>query len=318
MSEREGVPVMPGPDTKIAQAEQTATHPFPLRMFFGHHKCASGWIDNILREFCLHMGITFKIVHQPYSFEQYGTLAPLVKAEQVQFLAYINTSIHYTPGLKVYRGFHVVRDPRDIVVSAYFSHKKSLNAPTWQELSTLREKLRALSKDEGLMFELEYLGQQFSEMANWDYNQPHILEVKMEELSADPLLKFIDILKFLEMYDERNYQGLSRLMLDLRLRMNRLNYKGRKYMPGSIPMIPVPKRPVDAIPYFATDRIVDQLSYARLAGGRDQGQENVNSHYRKGVHGDWKNHFTREHIAYFKAHYNDLLVQLGYEEDENW
>ena len=318
MNPSDDVAVMPPRNFTIQQALPTAVDPFPLRMFFGHHKCASGWIDNILREFCLHMGLKFKIVHQPYSFERYGTLGPLVEAEKIQFLAYINTTTEYTGDLKVYRAFHVVRDPRDIVVSAYFSHKKSLNAPTWKELNDLRTKLQTLSKEEGLFFELEYLGKQFAEMAAWDYNQPHILEVKMEELSADPLNGFTRILEFLEMFDAEERTGIRRLMHDARLKMNRLNHRGRRYMPANLPMFPVPRRPVHRIPYSAIAQITDRLSFDRLAGGRKKGQENVNSHYRKGVHGDWKNHFNDDHIRYFKEHYNDLLIQLGYEKDENW
>lgn len=303
---------------QIQQASGEPGNGFPLRVFFGHHKCASGWIDNILREFCLHMGIKFKIVHQPYSFEQYGTLGPLVEAEKIQFLAYINTTTVYTQDLKVYRGFHAVRDPRDIVVSAYFSHLKSLKAPTWEELNELRDRLQGLSKEEGLFFELDYLEKQFQEMAAWDYNQPHILELKMEELSADPAGQFQRVLEHLEMYDPEERQGLSRRMHDARLKMNRLNHKGRRYMPGSMPMFPVPKRPVSSIPRSMIEEITERLSFARLAGGRKQGQENTSSHYRKGVHGDWKNHFNDEHIRVFKARYNDLLIQLGYEENGDW
>jgi len=224
----------------------------------------------------------------------------------------------YTPDLEVYRGFHVVRDPRDIVVSAYFSHLKSLNAPTWQELSDLRERLSGLSKEDGLLFELDYLEQQFREMAAWDYNQPHILELKLEELSADPFGGFKRILEFLEMFDPSNRHGLQRGWHDLRLKMNRLNHKGRRYMPANLPMFPVPRLPVQTIPASTLEAITDRLSFARLSGGRTRGQENVNSHYRKGVHGDWKNHFTNEHIRLFKARYNDLLIQLGYEKDGDW
>jgi Sulfotransferase domain len=302
----------------ILRAAADPKNPFPLRAFFGHHKCASGWIDNILREFCLHMGLKFKIVHQPYSFEKYGTLGKLVDAEKIQFLAYINTTTTYTPDLKVYRGFHVVRDPRDIVVSAYFSHLKSLNAPTWDELNVLRDKLSGLNKEDGLFFELEYLGQQFKEMSEWNYNQEHILEVRMEDLSAEPFNVFRKILEFLEMFDHEERTGLAKSLHALRLSMNRLNHKGRRHMPGNLPMFPVPKRPVYTLPQEALESIADRLSFAKLAGGRTKGEENVNSHYRKGVHGDWKNHFTPEHTAYFKAHYNDLLVQLGYEEGDDW
>jgi len=69
---------------RIQQASPHSGNGFPLRVYFGHHKCASGWIDNILREICLHMGLKFKIVHQPYSFEQYGTLAPLVREQNIR------------------------------------------------------------------------------------------------------------------------------------------------------------------------------------------------------------------------------------------
>jgi hypothetical protein len=54
------------------------------------------------------------------------------------------------------------------------------------------------------------------------------------------------------------------------------------------------------------------------AGGRAPGEEDVTSHYRKGVPGDWKLHFGPAHIDYFKQHYNDLLLKLGYEQSPDW
>ncbi len=302
----------------IKQAKPNGSNPFALRMFFGHHKCATGWIDNILREICLHMGISFKIVHQPYSFEKYGTLGPLTKQENIQFLSYINTDLRYTHDLEVYRAFHVVRDPRDIVVSAYFSHLHSLKAPTWDELNTLRDKLSGLSKEEGLFFELEYLQDQFRRMGEWDYNQDHILEIKMEELSADPVGKFQEILEFMEMFDPEERAGLGLKMRNMRLKMNRLNHKGRRFMPGKMPIFMVPKRPLYTFPRVALEEVAEKLSFKRMAGGRKKGEENIKSHYRKGVHGDWKNHLNDGHIAYFKTHYNDLLIKLGYEDSDQW
>ncbi|MDJ0839983.1 MAG: sulfotransferase [Acidobacteriota bacterium] len=40
--------------------------------------------------------------------------------------------------------------------------------------------------------------------------------------------------------------------------------------------------------------------------------------FRKGVSGDWRNHFTQRDVDHFKALTGDLLVRLGYEEDGNW
>jgi len=39
---------------------------------------------------------------------------------------------------------------------------------------------------------------------------------------------------------------------------------------------------------------------------------------RKGIVGDWKNHFTKEHKNKFKQVAGGLLVELGYEKDDNW
>lgn len=40
--------------------------------------------------------------------------------------------------------------------------------------------------------------------------------------------------------------------------------------------------------------------------------------YRKGAVGDWHNHFTPRITDAFKEHAGDWLVQLGYEQDDNW
>jgi len=264
------------------------------------------------------MGLRFRIVHRPYSFDGHDSLDTLVRDQDIQFLSYITTTQRYSRGLAPYRGFHVVRDPRDIVVSAYFSHLKSLESRTWKELGVIRSRLRNLSKDDGLAFELEYLEPQFQEMAEWNYDQKHILELRLEDLSSDPVRHFMYIFQFVKMVDDEERTVLLQTMRNIRLRMNRLNYRGRRFMPGRFPVFPVPLRPVDNVPPGTIESIVRHYSFSRLSGGRTKGQEDVGSHYRKGVHGDWKNHFNRDHIRTFKNRYNNLLVMLGYEKDADW
>lgn len=43
-----------------------------------------------------------------------------------------------------------------------------------------------------------------------------------------------------------------------------------------------------------------------------------NTFVRKGQAGDWRNHFSPEQARLFKATAGDLLVELGYEADDNW
>jgi hypothetical protein len=40
--------------------------------------------------------------------------------------------------------------------------------------------------------------------------------------------------------------------------------------------------------------------------------------FRKGQIGDWKNHYTEEHKQAFKRIAGDLLIEMGYEQDEAW
>ena len=64
--------------------------------------------------------------------------------------------------------------------------------------------------------------------------------------------------------------------------------------------------------------IVERHNFARKAGGRDRGVEDRSNHYRKGVAGDWRNHFEPIHIDSFKRNYNALLLKLAYETDPHW
>ncbi len=51
---------------------------------------------------------------------------------------------------------------------------------------------------------------------------------------------------------------------------------------------------------------------------RESGQEDRKRFYRKGIAGDWKNHFTPEDKQIFKDIAGSLLVKLGYEKNLAW
>ena len=51
---------------------------------------------------------------------------------------------------------------------------------------------------------------------------------------------------------------------------------------------------------------------------REAGEEDKNSFLRKGIAGDWKNHFTKEACETFDKYAGDTLVKLGYEKDNSW
>jgi hypothetical protein len=52
--------------------------------------------------------------------------------------------------------------------------------------------------------------------------------------------------------------------------------------------------------------------FKKLSKGRQRGQEDRNAFFRKGIIGDWKNHFDQECLEVFMQHGGDLLRDLGY------
>lgn len=63
--------------------------------------------------------------------------------------------------------------------------------------------------------------------------------------------------------------------------------------------------------------IADKYSFEKQSG-RKPGQESANSFMRKGIIGDWKNHFSPEAKRLFDRYAGDALIELGYERDHLW
>ena len=66
------------------------------------------------------------------------------------------------------------------------------------------------------------------------------------------------------------------------------------------------------------ERCVSQASFEKLSRGRERGQEDPSSFYRKGVAGDWKNLFDERDRQVYKEEAGELLIRLGYEKDGGW
>jgi hypothetical protein len=57
-----------------------------------------------------------------------------------------------------------------------------------------------------------------------------------------------------------------------------------------------------------------RFTFSKMAGSaRTVGQVDENSHYRKGVAGDWVNHLTEAHLEVFYRRYPGLVERFGYE-----
>lgn len=59
--------------------------------------------------------------------------------------------------------------------------------------------------------------------------------------------------------------------------------------------------------------IIEVNSFKKLSGGRKQGEQSKSSFFRKGISGDWKNHFDEDVISAFKKEMGNYIEKYGYE-----
>jgi hypothetical protein len=287
-----------------------------LRVYFGHHKCASQYIKAVFLRATALLGMT------PSRVDNFAAELPLgyhTREPYVTLLAEHRARLLNDPAAVVcltngdaeavavleqrgeYRGFHVIRDPRDVVVSAYFSHLYS--HPIRSDGGWIADFRRQLSAapdvERGLLLELEFNAPIFAAMGAWNYAHPRVHETRYERLIANPMAEFARIFQSLEIQTPR--LGLATLWA---LALDRWRQR------------PPPLRATLPMPVLR--RIVAANTFERKAGGRRPGQEDAHHHYRKGVAGDWRAHFTPRLSAAFKERYGDLLIGLGYERSRDW
>jgi len=279
-----------------------------LRGFYGHHKCATSWIQGIILKVCACIGLTATNFNTPRQFD-YDLKTRLEKIP-VDFFSFTNAELRYTQDLPPHKAFHVIRDPRDVLVSGYFSHLHSHLIAGWPELVGHREQLKNLSEEEGLLLEMEFNASTFEHMRTWDYTQPHVLEIKFENLIANPGELLLEAFSFLNLVDVRdmNFSRRGSLLL------NRTAQYIRSASRGLFPF----QYKLERIPAEYVQTLIYQSRFSRFSEGREQGEEDCTSHYRKGIAGDWKNYFTDRIMQAFQEKYGDLLTKLGYENSSDW
>ncbi len=168
-----------------------------------------------------------------------------------------------------HRAFFIMRDPRDLVVSWYFSSRYS--HAVIGILVDVRPKLESMSVSDGLLYSIDFCAERiFPAMASW-----------VEEAVND---RSVLVLKFEDLTQPNNFHTMKNLFQHCDINI-----------------------PTDVIQALLAD-----YSFEKMAG-RQRGKENIKSHYRKGVAGDWKNYFSDKHLSYYESVVGDLNSVLGYD-----
>lgn len=261
------------------------------RVYFGHHKCASRYLRAVCSQTAYLLGWSVGKPTQVADLYMIDNAAP----EELQAVQAAGP----------FRGFHVIRDPRDIVVSGYFSHLHS--HPIFREgdrFSRWRAQLaQAATVEEGLLLEMDFEAKNFANIANWNYDNANIYETRFEQLVVNPPAVLADIFAFLAIPIVRTH-WLQTGWIASEVMARRLGKR--------------PQRRRASLPHTLFAFVLWRNSFQRKAGGRRPGEEDLRHHYRKGMAGDWHNHFTPRVVSAFKERYNDLLIDLGYESSPDW
>lgn len=230
-----------------------------------YHKAGTAWFIRILRSIARYYGLRF----------QCSTQDELNRDTDVfmEYMSRINVD-----KLPDYIGSHVIRDPRDMVISAYFYHlwtkeewahipRKSLNNLTYQQ------HLKSFNQEDGLLAEMNGTSKEvIKEMSCWNYDNPDFLEIKYEDLIIDEAAVFHKLFKHYSFSEQATKNCLA---------------------------------------------IAEKYSFKNKSK-RKSGTVNNQSHLRSGRIGEWKETFTPKHKDYFKELFGDVLIQLGYETSNDW
>lgn len=149
-------------------------------MIYTHHKCGTNYIGSIIHQMHVDHGVQIP-------WDSNACYQKILHERKSQ------------PGL------HIIRDPRDIVLSSYHSHIndeayngiKGHPLTNWPELQAHRLKLQNVSLEEGLYMDMMFIESPnwmtttlpyrkrvqppMIQILTWDYDNPYIETLRMED-----------------------------------------------------------------------------------------------------------------------------------------
>lgn len=164
--------------------------------------------------------------------------------------------------------FFVQRDPRDILVSWFFSNRYSHRPMV--TVNDQREALVQLSEREGILATIDCFDEIAGMLRSWQaaVGGHNVRIVRYEDLTgANALQVWGEVLSACDIQ----------------------------------------------VPEDVLRRVLDTYAFVKISGGRQPGEEDKTHKYRKGLPGDWKNHFDAEISERFHARHGDLPQELGYD-----
>jgi len=141
-----------------------------------HHKTGTVWMSSIFNSIASYYDLKLYANRGNKSF-----ISPSSNFD----ILFQDKSYFDFDNISDYKGLHIIRDPRDVVVSGCFYHGKS--SEKWLHIKredfgglTYQEKLNSYSSfDDKLIFEMENSSRNIiQDMKSWNDNNSHFIEIK--------------------------------------------------------------------------------------------------------------------------------------------
>ncbi len=164
-----------------------------------HHKVGTVWFQRVLSTVAGYYGLRFTEVPESDGMSQRA-----VSGSDVDIVVYHRAN-DFRPqeyATRGYRASHLIRDPRDIVVSGYHYHLRT--GESWVHVPDDRYQglsyqafLLGLDEHDGLMAEIERSARStLADMDAWSDSGPAVLELRYEDFVRDEKRAFTDLFRF--------------------------------------------------------------------------------------------------------------------------
>jgi len=170
-------------------------------------------------------------------------------------------------------GSHMIRDPRDCVVSGYFYHLWTDEQWAHQPQDrfdglSYQQHLKSFNQEDGLAVEIATFAgyAKTYRLRDWNYDDERIFEIKYEDLLNNEQKTFTELFQ---------HYGFSE---------------------------PAVRKSV---------QLAEQCSFKKVSG-RTVGQSQAKSHLRSGKPGEWEEVLSKDHLRLIDEKFGDVIEKMGY------